>query len=65
MPQLVPFHFINQVSFAFIYVIFFMDYCSDPSNSHSICCLLLPVYNAYTDKLKILKENKGKSGIYM
>jgi hypothetical protein len=29
------------------------------------CCLLLPIYNADTDKQKILKENKDKSGIYM
>jgi hypothetical protein len=30
----------------------------------SICFVLFPVYNADTDKLKILSENKGKSGIY-
>jgi len=25
----------------------------------------LPIYNAYTDKLQILSENKNKSGIYL
>jgi hypothetical protein len=31
----------------------------------SFSSLLLPIYNADTDKQKILKENKDKSGIYM
>jgi hypothetical protein len=37
---------------------------TDLSDS-SIEGLLIPIYNADTDKQKILKENKGKSGVYM
>jgi hypothetical protein len=37
---------------------------TDLSDS-SFYCTLLPIYNADTDKQKIIKENKGKSGIYM
>jgi len=53
MPQL--------VTFAVLYVLFLMDYCFD----YSYYCLFLPVYNAFTDKFKILSENKGKSGVYL
>nr|YP_009722260.1 hypothetical protein [Morchella importuna]QGN66662.1 hypothetical protein [Morchella importuna] len=38
----------------------FIDYCSDPF----FCNLLLPIYNAATDRKRLLKDNKGKSGIY-
>lgn len=27
-------------------------------------CLVVPVYNAATDKTKILSDNQGKSGVY-
>lgn len=58
MPQLVP--------FAVIYVLFLMDYCFDSS----YYCLLLAVYNAYTDNTikQITKYNGvilGGSALYL
>jgi hypothetical protein len=45
------------------------DVCLVIVNSFSydpfFCCLLLPIYNVYTDKQKIIKYNKNKSGIYL
>jgi hypothetical protein len=53
--------FVNYTIVLFGILLFVNSFTYDPF----FCCLLLPIYNAYTDKQKILKENKYKSGIYM
>jgi hypothetical protein len=39
----------------------FFNFDFDPS---TLCCSVGPVYNAITDKIKILSDNQGKSGVY-
>ena len=51
------------MSFIFI-LLYFGLFFSDPI----FLCAIIPIktyFNAEDDKAKILKENKGKSGIYM